>query len=90
MGNNSRGNKNYPSVSIYRDFYFNNSLVLLTVTREYPNLEAVFIENQYLQDVNMEISTYDLPGASKLQNSAHFPEHHPPMKSIYETNVLLC
>ncbi len=42
------------------------------------------------QDVGMEISTYDLPGATMLQNPADFPENHPSMKSIYETNVLLC
>ena len=43
------------------------------------------------QDVSMEISTYDLADTSILQpNSSDFPENHPPMKSIYETNIVLC
>jgi predicted CXXCH cytochrome family protein len=43
------------------------------------------------QHVSIEISTYDLPNNSKmLKDSSNLPQNHPPMKSIYETNVLIC
>ena len=43
------------------------------------------------QHVSLEISTYDLPSNSKmLKDSSNLPQNHPPMKSIYETNVLIC
>ncbi len=56
MGNNSSASKDYLSVSIYRDFYFNNNLDLPTVIKEYPNLEAAFIENQYLACITVQVS----------------------------------
>lgn len=41
--------------------------------------------------ISLEVFTYDLPIYSKLlRDPSNLPQNHPPMKSIYETNVLIC
>jgi len=43
------------------------------------------------QHIRIELSTYDLPVASLLLENSEVPvKDHPPMKSTYETNLLLC
>lgn len=56
MSGNSSNPEDYIDVSIYRDFYFNKNLQLPTIINEYPNLEAVFIENQYLACITVQVS----------------------------------
>ena len=56
MSKKSTNPEEYVDVSIYRDFYFNKNLQLPTIIKEYPNLEAVFIENQYLACITVQVS----------------------------------
>jgi EAL domain-containing protein (putative c-di-GMP-specific phosphodiesterase class I) len=56
MSDSSNNSQDYIPVSIYRDFYFNNNLQLPTIIKEYSNLEAVFIENQYLACITVQVS----------------------------------
>lgn len=43
------------------------------------------------QHVTIELSTYDLPvNYPLLQESESLPQDHPPMKNVYETNLLIC
>jgi len=56
MSKNSSNPQDYIPVSIYRDFYFNNNLQLPTIIKEYSNLESVFIENQYLACITVQVS----------------------------------
>jgi EAL domain-containing protein (putative c-di-GMP-specific phosphodiesterase class I) len=52
----SNNPQDYIPVSIYRDFYFNKNLQLPTMIKEYPNLERVFIANQYLACITVQVS----------------------------------
>jgi predicted CXXCH cytochrome family protein len=59
--------------------------------------EVLRSEDNYLvrisanQHVRIEISTYDLPNASMMmKKSVLLPQDHPILKSIFETNVLIC
>ena len=56
MSKKSPNDQEYVSVSIYRDFYFNNNFQLPTMIKEYPHLEAVFVENQYLACITVQVS----------------------------------
>ncbi len=56
MSKNSSNPKDYIPVSIYRDFYFNNNLQLPTIIKEYSNLEADFVKNQYLACITVQVS----------------------------------
>lgn len=56
MAKKSGKSKDYIPVSIYRDFYFNENLGLPTIIKEYPNLEKVFVENQYLSCITVQVS----------------------------------
>ena len=56
MSDSSNNSQDYIPVSIYRDFYFNNNLQLPTIIKEYSNLEAVFVENQYLACITVQVS----------------------------------
>ena len=56
MAESSNNPNDYIPVSIYRDFYFNEHLELPTVIKEYPNLEKVFIKNQYLSCITVQVS----------------------------------
>ena len=53
---NNSNSEDYISVSIYKDFYFNKSLGLPTILKEYPKLEKVFVENQYLACITVQVS----------------------------------
>lgn len=55
MSENSSNPTDYIPVTIYRDFYFNKNLELPTIIKEYPNLEAVFIANQYLACITVQV-----------------------------------
>ena len=48
--------EDYVDVSIYQDFYFNKNLQLPTIIKEYPHLEAVFLETQYLACITVQVS----------------------------------
>ena len=53
---NNSVSEDYVSVSIYKDFYFNKSLCLPTILKEYPKLEKVFVENQYLACITVQVA----------------------------------
>ena len=52
---NNSTSEDYISVSIYKDFYFNKNLSLPTILKEYPKLEKVFVENQYLACITVQV-----------------------------------
>ena len=61
------------------------------------NSEIFRSEDNYLirlnatQPVSIEISTYDMPNFPLLKEITNrAPANHPPLKNIYETNVLTC
>jgi len=56
MSKKSNTSKDYIPVSIYRDFYFNEHLRLPTIIKEYPILENIFVENQYLACITVQVS----------------------------------
>ena len=48
--------EDYISASIYKDFYFNKSLGLPTILKEYPKLEKAFVDNQYLACITVQVA----------------------------------
>jgi EAL domain-containing protein (putative c-di-GMP-specific phosphodiesterase class I)/GGDEF domain-containing protein len=53
---NNSTNEDYISVSIFRDFYFNKSLGLPTILKEYQKLEKAFVNNQYLACITVQVA----------------------------------
>lgn len=48
-------NEDYLPINIYKDFYFNKSLGLPTVIKEYQFLEKVLVEHQYLACITAQV-----------------------------------
>jgi len=47
--------EDYIPVNIYKDFYYNHRLELPTIIKEYPNLEKILVESQYLSCITVQV-----------------------------------
>ena len=55
MESDKRDPHNYIDVTVYKDFYFNKSLGLPTIIKEYQRLEDILTSNQYLACITAKV-----------------------------------
>lgn len=87
---------NYVSASIHRDFYYNNALDTATLVKEYPQIEQILLQSNFLACITIQIDQfrqveyqYGSQIYSRLQRNTREIIHEAKNTSLRANDILL-